>query len=165
MNSEIQKSEQLSWITEQSQNPSAEPTELVLQRIMTFLHQTNPSYHWVGVYRLGDETLHLGPYAGPVTDHIEIPVGRGVCGTAVAEDKDQVVDDVSQVDNYLACNLYTRSEMVALIRDTDQTILGQLDIDANEIKLFDLAEQGFVRKVATQLSPLLKSGQQQQRSV
>ncbi len=141
------------WVSEQCQDSA--PARLVLQRIMTGLHARNANYHWIGIYFLSGAELILGPYAGPVTDHVRIPVGRGVCGTAVAEDQDQVVDDVSGLTNYLACNLETKSEMVALIRDPDGKILAQLDVDGKEIALFNQAEQSYIRQLANLLSPLV----------
>src|SRR5262245_32904635 len=88
-----------------------------LAAAMTYLRGHRADYHWVGIYRLEGDTLVLGPYAGPHTDHDRIPVGHGVCGTAVAEDRNQVVGDVRALTNYLACNLETRSEIVVLIRE------------------------------------------------
>ena len=67
----------------------------------------------------GDE-LVLEAYAGRDTDHTRIPVGQGVCGTAVATGLDQNVPDVRAVENYLACNTWTRSELVVLIRRGDR---------------------------------------------
>src|SRR5947208_2874683 len=58
-----------------------------------------PQADWVGVYWLEGETLVLGPYVGAATEHVRIPVGVGVCGTAVAEDRDQVVEDVRERPN------------------------------------------------------------------
>src|SRR5579862_7551860 len=71
-----------------------------------FLH-----YKWVGVYWLKGDKLVLGPYVGAPTEHDVIPVGRGVCGTAVAEGKNQVIADVRELENYLACSVQTRSEI------------------------------------------------------
>jgi L-methionine (R)-S-oxide reductase len=68
-----------------------------------------PTYNWSGVYRLEGETLVLDAYAGASTEHTRIPVGRGVCGTAVAENRNMVVEDVRSLENYLACSLETRS--------------------------------------------------------
>src|SRR4051794_21272814 len=91
-----------------------------------------PTWHWVGVYVLVGETLRLGPYIGAPTEHVAIPVGVGVCGTAVARDTNIVVDDVRAQDNYLACSLETRSELVVLIRDRGE-LIGQFDIDSDNV--------------------------------
>lgn len=123
---------------------------------MKFLSENRNDYHWVGVYKLEGDTLVLGPYVGPVTDHLRIPVGRGVCGTAVAEDKNQIVPDVRELDNYLACNLETRSEIVVLIREpATGRILGQIDVDGQEVNAFGKEEEAFLTGVAELLAPHL----------
>src|SRR5580698_2678279 len=68
-------------------------------------------YHWVGIYWLKQGGLVLGPYIGAATEHTHIEIGQGVCGTAVAEGRNQVVRDVRQIANYLACSLKTRAEI------------------------------------------------------
>jgi GAF domain-containing protein len=127
-----------------------------LQKVMQYLHDQRSDYHWVGIYELKGEILHLGPYVGPETDHAEIPVGRGVCGTAVAEDRNQIVDDVRALTNYLACNLETRSEIVVLIRDpATGRVRGQIDVDGTKVKSFGKAEEAFLEQVAARLAPHL----------
>ncbi len=107
---------------------------------------TLPTYDWSGIYRLEGETLHLDAYVGAATDHTEIPVGVGVCGTAVAEDANQVIDDVRQLSNYLACSLHTRSEIVVLIR-SGEDILGQIDIDGHQVGAFDEVDEAFLTEL------------------
>lgn len=102
-----------------------------------------PTYDWSGIYVLKGEMLHLDAYVGEATDHTEIPVGRGVCGTAVATGENQVVPDVRRLENYLACSLKTRSEIVTLIR-RDGAILGQIDIDSHEVEAFDRQDEAFL---------------------
>ena len=127
-----------------------------IQSVMTYLKENRPAYHWVGVYRLEGDMLVLGPYVGPETDHSLIPVGRGVCGTAVAENKNQIVGDVRGLSNYLACNLETRSEIVVLIRDPEtQEILGQIDVDGKEVNGFDPEDEAFLNEVGKILAPYL----------
>lgn len=124
-----------------------------VKQTMVYLHDHRNDYHWVGVYVLRGDTLHLGPYVGPVTDHERIPVGRGVCGTAVAENKNQVIADVRELDNYLACNLETRSEIVVLVRDpANQSILGQIDVDGTKVDAFGHGEEAFLERVAKLLA-------------
>lgn len=124
--------------------------------VMEYLKAHRPAYHWVGVYRLEGDTLVLGPYVGPETDHRLIPVGRGVCGTAVAENRNQIVGDVRSLSNYLACNLETRSEIVVLIRDPEtQEILGQIDVDGTELHGFDAEDEAFLEDVGRILASSL----------
>ena len=116
--------------------------------VMEHLKAHRKDFHWVGVYLFKGLILHVGPYTGPVTDHVRIPVGKGVCGTAVLENKNQLVDDVASLDNYLACNLDTRSEIVVLVRDKKGGIIGQIDIDSPKIKAFGREDEAFLEQVA-----------------
>jgi len=109
------------------------------------------AFHWVGIYELRGRKLVLGPYLGEETDHTVIPVGVGVCGTAVAENQDQNVPDVRARANYLACSLKTRSELVVLVRDAQGRILGQIDIDSHFPNAFGEEQEKAVRRVADEL--------------
>lgn len=111
-----------------------------------------PDYDWSGVYRLEGDTLILDAYVGAETDHTRIPVGRGVCGTAVAENQNQVVDDVRELENYLACSMQTRSEIVVLIRDETGRILGQIDIDGHRVGAFDSSDEALLDRLGALLA-------------
>ena len=111
-------------------------------------------YTSVYLYMLHGSELVLEAYAGRNTDHTRIPVGVGVCGTAVASGKDQNVPDVRAVENYLACNSWTRSELVVLIR-RGSLILGQIDIDSDVPDPFTPEEEVAVKQVADALAILL----------
>lgn len=110
-----------------------------------------PNYNWCGIYRLEGDTLVLDEFVGEPTDHTCIPVGRGVCGTAVAEDRNQVIEDVNQLGNYLSCSISTKSEIVVLIRK-DGEILGQIDIDGHEVGAFDASDERMLDGLATFLA-------------
>jgi GAF domain-containing protein len=112
---------------------------------------TLEGWNWCGIYRLEGETLILDEYVGAATDHTHIPVGRGVCGTAVAENKNQVIEDVHALDNYLACSLETKSELVVLIREGSE-ILGQIDIDGHKVGQFGCEEEAFLDQMAVILA-------------
>src|SRR5262245_12635378 len=109
-----------------------------LRRLAMGLLGMLTGYDWAGVYRLEDGGLVLDEYVGERTEHTRIAIGQGACGTAVAENRNVTVADVRQIQNYLACSLATRSEIVVLIRDGD-TILGQIDVDGHEVNAFDAA--------------------------
>jgi L-methionine (R)-S-oxide reductase len=111
-------------------------------------------YTSVYLYMLHGAQLVLEAYAGRETEHTHIEVGQGVCGTAVATGNDQNVPDVRAVDHYLACNVWTRSELVVLIR-RGSAILGQIDIDSDVPDPFTPDEEAAVRKVADALAVLL----------
>jgi L-methionine (R)-S-oxide reductase len=111
-------------------------------------------YTSIYAYMLHGDQLELEAFAGRETEHTRIAVGVGVCGTAVAEQQDQNVPDVGAVGNYLACNLYTKSELVVLIRRGDH-ILGQIDIDSDVPNGFGEREHADVKAVADALAVLL----------
>jgi GAF domain-containing protein len=106
-------------------------------------------YDWVGVYLLDGDELVLHSYVGAPTEHDRIEVGVGVCGTAVAEERDINVPDVNAVDNYLACSTETKSELVVLIRHpASGRIVGQIDIDSHREGAFDEADRKELRVIA-----------------
>jgi len=115
-----------------------------------------PHYQWIGIYWLHGDTLILGPFVGAATEHDRIPVGRGVCGTAVAEGKNQVVVDVRSLKNYLACSVETRSEIVVLLRRVGQ-IVGQIDADGHEVGAFDASDEALLSRVAQRLMAQIAS--------
>jgi GAF domain-containing protein len=118
------------------------------------IRAAGPPYTSVYLYMLHGSELVLEAHAGRNTDHTRIPVGVGVCGTAVASGKDQNVPDVRAVENYLACNTWTRSELVVLIR-RGSLILGQIDIDSDLPNPFTAEEEAEVKQVADALAILL----------
>ncbi len=130
------------------------PFESVLEAAVRGLHESNPRFHWTGIYELfPDNVLRLGPFIGAPTDHVFIGVGQGVCGSAVAEKRNMNIPDVTKVSNYLACSTETRSELVVLIRSGDH-IYSQIDIDSHMVSAFDDAAVDRVQKVADCLADL-----------
>lgn len=87
-----------------------------------------PDINWAGFYLLEGDTLVLGPFQGK-TACIEIPVGCGVCGAAVKENATQLVPDVHQFPNHIACDSASNSEVVIPLRKGEQ-VVGVLDIDS-----------------------------------
>jgi GAF domain-containing protein len=118
------------------------------------IRAAGPPYTSVYLYMLHGDELVLEAFAGRDTEHTRIPVGTGVCGTAVATGRDQNVPDVRAVENYLACNTWTRSELVVLIRRGER-ILGQIDVDSDEPDPFTPEEEAEVRRVADAIAVLL----------
>ena len=108
----------------------------------------------VYAYMLHDGELVLEAFSGRETEHTRIPVGQGVCGTAVATGQDQNVPDVAAIGNYLACNLETKSELVVLIR-RGQTTLGQIDVDSDVPAGFTESHHRAVKEIADALAVLL----------
>ncbi len=122
-----------------------------LRRLAMTLLDGLPAYDWSGIYRLEGDELILDEYVGASTEHTRIPVGKGVCGTAVAEQRNQVIEDVRELANYLACNTQTRSEIVVLIRREGQ-ILGQIDIDGHTVGAFDASDEAMLEAMAEVLA-------------
>jgi len=118
------------------------------------IRAAGPPYTSVYLYMLQGDELVLEAFAGRDTEHTRIPVGQGVCGTAVATGRDQNVPDVQAVENYIACNTWTQSELVVLIRRGDK-ILGQIDVDSDQPDPFTAEEEAEVRTVADALGVLL----------
>ncbi len=126
---------------------SLELTGAPLRRKAMEMLSELPAYNWSGIYRLEGSTLALDEFVGASTDHTRIAVGKGVCGTAVAENRNQVIEDVRQLDNYLSCSTQTRSEIVVLIRSGNE-VLGQIDIDGHTIGAFDHSDEQMLEGIA-----------------
>ena len=129
----------------------------VLETAVKGVHQLNTRFDWTGIYELyPDNVLRLGPFVGSPTDHVFIGVGRGVCGTAVAEKRNMNIPDVRRLTNYLACSTETRSELVVLIR-SGEAIHAQIDIDSHEVGAFDESTVAGVQKLADRLARIYEA--------
>lgn len=95
--------------------------------------------NWVGFYLMTDGDLLLGPFQGKPAC-IRIPVGKGVCGTAAAQNSTQLVEDVHKFPGHIACDSASNSEIVVPIR-ANGTIVGVLDIDSPCFSRFDLQDK------------------------
>ena len=107
-------------------------------------------FFWIGFYLVKDGQLVLGPFQGDVACY-RIRKGRGVCGTAWAEEKTQVVPDVEQFPGHIACSSLSKSEIVVPIFKEDE-VIGVLDIDSDELATFDETDQLYLEKLSTILS-------------
>ncbi|MEK6302279.1 MAG: GAF domain-containing protein [Acidobacteriota bacterium] len=135
---------------EQSVNSGAS-RDAVLREAVSVLKRERKHYNWVGIYLLEGDTLVLHNYLGKPTDHTHIPVGKGVCGVAVAQGANQIIGDVTRLDNYLACSAETRAEIVVLIK-RDGQILGQIDIDSDLEDAFNHEDEALLSDVADLLA-------------
>ena len=130
------------------------PRRDLLQMACDRIRAEGAPYTSVYAYMLHGTELVLEAFTGRETPHARIPVGQGVCGTAVATGQDQNVPDVGAVGNYLACNLDTKSELVVLIR-RGANILGQIDIDSDVPAAFTDVHHRAVKEVADALAVLV----------
>ena len=104
-----------------------------LQKIAELLNREVPEFNWTGFYlssKTEERMLKLGPYVGEETDHTNIPYGTGICGQAAETLDTFVVQDVSEADNYLACSVDVKSEIVVPIMKNGEFV-GELDIDSH----------------------------------
>ena len=126
------------------------PDEEVLNEVVRRVHEVHPVWDWSGIYLLVGDTLVLGPRTAPV-DHSRIGIGEGVCGTAISEGRNQVVEDVREVENYLACSVHTRSELVVLIRNQGK-IVGEFDIDSDTVGAFTQKDEALLEEMGLLIS-------------
>lgn len=124
-----------------------------LANASALLWQEMPDINWVGFYKMTDGALVLGPFQGKPAC-IRIPVGRGVCGTAVAEDAIQLVYDVHQFPSHIACDSASNSEIVLPIHAKGE-IWGVLDIDSPYIGRFTEEDRQGLQKIVTVLESIL----------
>ena len=109
-----------------------------LANASALLWQELKDINWAGFYLMEDGKLVLGPFQGRPAC-IEIPVGKGVCGTAVAEEKTQLVPDVHQFPGHIACDCASNAEIVIPLKKEGK-IIGVLDIDSPSYDRFSLAD-------------------------
>jgi len=119
-----------------------------LQKVVSFLRKNVAHYSWVGVYMLEGNELILKAWDGPkATQHIRIPIGKGLCGLAAREKRTVIVGDVTADSRYLACFPYTKSEIVVpIMRGTK--VLGEIDIDSDTLNAFTQQDREFLEQVA-----------------
>ncbi len=128
-----------------------------LQQVCKLLKSSVAHYDWVGFYfKNGDkEELKLGPYAGAPTDHTIIPFGKGICGQVAVSNQNFVVPDVSAQDNYIACSITVKSEIVVPLFVNGENI-GQIDIDSNTPDPFSSADERFLEFVNEEVAKLME---------
>ena len=124
-----------------------------LSNASALLWEMLPDINWAGFYKMVDGALVLYPFQGKPAC-IRIPVGRGVCGTAVAEDRTQLVYDVHQFPGHIACDCASNSEIVVPIHVGGE-IWGVLDIDSPSIGRFTEADKAGLEKFVTVLEKIL----------
>jgi GAF domain-containing protein len=129
-----------------------------LTEVCSILQKDVETYDWVGFYfKNGDKReLILKAYAGEPTDHIIIPFGKGICGQVAESNQNFVVDDVAAQDNYIACSIYVKSEVVIPLFVGGQNI-GQIDIDSHTKNAFSKEDEDFLIWVNTEVSRILEA--------
>ncbi len=127
-----------------------------LLAVCELLKKSISHYDWVGFYfKNGDkEELKLGPYAGEPTDHTIIPFGKGICGQVAVSNENFVVPDVKAQDNYIACSITVKAEIVVPLFLNGENI-GQIDIDSNTPDPFTEEDERFLEFVNTEVAKIL----------
>ena len=119
----------------------------VLANASALLYEALDRLNWAGFYLMDGGSLLLGPFQGKAAC-VRIPLGKGVCGTAVEEDRSQRVPDVHAFPGHIACDSASNSELVIPIRQKGR-IVGVLDLDSPEKDRFSRSDQagleGFVQ--------------------
>ncbi|MBN1767500.1 MAG: GAF domain-containing protein [Prolixibacteraceae bacterium] len=126
-----------------------------LQQICKTLHAEVSHYDWVGFYMLDktQQILVLGQYVGKPTEHIEIEVGKGVCGQVAEKASTMIVQDVSKMDNYIACSLDVQSEIVVPILKNGKFV-AEIDIDSHAFAPFTQRDEDLLETIASKISYL-----------
>ena len=106
-----------------------------LSNVSALLSMELDNINWVGFYLLNENELVLGPFQGKPAC-VTIPIGKGVCGTAVSTDSLQLVKDVHDFPGHIACDSSSRSELVMPLHDKSGRVIAVLDIDSPAIGRF-----------------------------
>ncbi|AZO81291.1 MULTISPECIES: GAF domain-containing protein [unclassified Bosea (in: a-proteobacteria)] len=115
--------------------------------LSALLYDAMPALNWAGFYLMRGGELVLGPFQGKPAC-VRIPIGRGVCGTAVARRESVLVEDVHAFPGHIACDAASRSELVVpLIRDGE--VIGVIDLDSPEPGRFDADDQAGIEAIAS----------------
>ncbi len=127
-----------------------------LASVCELLRDNIDYYDWVGFYfKNGDkEELKLGPYAGEPTDHTIIPFGKGICGQVAVSNENFVVPDVGAQDNYIACSITVKAEIVVPLFKNGENV-GQIDIDSNTPDPFTEEDERFLEFVNENVAKIL----------
>ncbi len=103
-------------------------------------------FFWVGFYLVKKDQLVLGPFQGPVAC-TRINSGKGVCGTSWLKKETIIVDDVETFPGHIACSSLSKSEIVLPLIDTQNTVIGVLDVDSDTLKCFDNIDELYLTKI------------------
>jgi len=141
INKTISKTEFYQELLAQTKALISGETDLVanMANVSALLFDALEQVNWLGFYRVINEQLVLGPFQGKVAC-IRIPLGTGVCGTAVSTKSTQRISDVHQFDGHIACDATTNAEIVIPVQ-INGDIIAVLDIDSTSFARFDQQDQ------------------------
>lgn len=127
----------------------------VISNTSALLYERLSDVNWAGFYLLEGNTLVLGPFQGKIAC-VRIPVGRGVCGTAVAENRVQRIEDVHAFDGHIACDAASNAEIVLPLEVNGQ-VIGVLDIDSTVFSRFSEEDEKGLRELVVHLQKVLEA--------
>ena len=135
---------------------SKSSTEKKLQTICNLLEKEISYYDWVGFYfnHENKNELKLAQYTGEETEHTIIPFGKGICGQVAVSNKNFVVQDVSEQDNYISCGWKVKSEIVIPIFVEDKNV-GQIDIDSHTANVFTKKDEQLLEYICEKVATIL----------
>ncbi|HFX17736.1 MAG TPA: GAF domain-containing protein [Flavobacteriales bacterium] len=130
--------------------------EKSLASICKILQTNVPHYDWVGFYFSNNQEkmLYLKAFSGEPTEHTAIPFGKGICGQVAVSNQDFLVPDVNAQDNYIACSIAVKSEIVVPLFKNNKNI-GQIDIDSHTANAFDESDRLFLHWVNQEVAKIL----------
>ena len=143
------KEEKYEALLKQIESVVADESDLIanMANVASMIHETF-HFWWTGFYRvISDKELVLGPFQGPLAC-TRIRKGRGVCGTAWAEAKTQVVPNVDLFPGHIACSSASRSEIVVPLFNEKDEVFAVLDIDSAELNTFDETDKVYLEKIS-----------------
>src|SRR5437016_10959730 len=134
-----------------------EPLAKALTMSVRVMRDSSDHFDWVGIYLVRGNDLVLEAYAGDEeTEHVRIPIGLGICGSAAKEGATIVVPDVSKDPRYLTCFASTRSEIVVPIKGK-KGVLGEIDIDSDRLSAFNQEDREILEEAASLLARRIES--------
>ena len=120
----------------------------IIKEIVDFLYNNFSKYSWIGIYIVKGPNLILGPWRGKkATEHIKIPIGVGICGSAADSGKTEIINNVNEDNRYLACFKSTQSEIVIPIIKNNE-VIGEIDIDSDQPNAFNIEDKKFLETIA-----------------
>jgi len=130
-------------------------SDSILLKISQLLKKEVYHYDWVGFYILNPTSnqLDLGPYAGKATEHKHIAIGKGVCGQVAANKSTMIVQDVSQIENYISCSIDVQSEIVVPILK-EGIFVAEIDIDSHSPAPFTNLDKELLEEICSLLTVL-----------
>jgi GAF domain-containing protein len=120
----------------------------LMATINSLLAQRFPYFFWTGFYRVCGGRLVVGPYIGTV-GCLQIEFGRGVCGTAAAEEETVIVPDVSAFPGHIACDPNSKSEIVVPVFNAKRELIAVLDVDSSELAAFDEEDRAGLERIVS----------------